>query len=270
MPNEMARQLGVTGLKLRNWLRAKKAAGHPLLVGHQYRHRWEFTRDDADHLMREFQAERSPGGGHRSRAPRATPSAAQSQSQARPTSRPERYKRSAAGHRVVEERMGKTVETLADLLRPGLSAVVVGINPAPKSVAAGHYYQGASGQRFFARLARVGLLPDGEGFEDDRAFAAGIGFTDVVKRPTPSAGDLRPGELEHGRQIMEAKLAALEVPLIIFTFKGAATALLGRFDGHGSLGRRRLAGAKIFVMPGPMENRARVDAALAQLKRLTR
>jgi TDG/mug DNA glycosylase family protein len=101
--------------------------------------------------------------------------------------------------------MGKKVETLADLLRPGLRAVVVGINPTPKSVAAGHYYQGALGQGFFARLARFGLLSDGEGFEDDRAFAAGAGFTDMVKRPTPTAADLRPGELEHGRQIMEAK-----------------------------------------------------------------
>jgi len=69
---------------------------------------------------------------------------------------------------------------------------------------------------------------------------------------------------------MEAKLAALEVPLIIFTFKRAATTLLARFDGHGSLGRRRLAGSKIFVMPGPMEKRERVDVALAQLRRLLR
>jgi hypothetical protein len=34
--------------------------------------------------------------------------------------------------------MGEEVETLADLLRDGLRAVAVGINPAPKSVAAGH------------------------------------------------------------------------------------------------------------------------------------
>jgi hypothetical protein len=35
--------------------------------------------------------------------------------------------------------MGEKAETLADLLRPGLRAVVVGINPSPVSVAAGHY-----------------------------------------------------------------------------------------------------------------------------------
>jgi len=44
------------------------------------------------------------------------------------------------------------VETL-DLLRPSLRAVCVGINPAPKSVAAGHYYQ-----RLFGKFAGCGRL----------------------------------------------------------------------------------------------------------------
>ncbi len=36
--------------------------------------------------------------------------------------------------------MGQQVETLEDLLRPGLRAVCIGINPAPTSVGAGHYH----------------------------------------------------------------------------------------------------------------------------------
>ena len=44
VPNEIAKQLGVTGPQIRNWLRAEKAAGHPILAGHQYRQRWEFSR----------------------------------------------------------------------------------------------------------------------------------------------------------------------------------------------------------------------------------
>jgi hypothetical protein len=46
-------------------------------------------------------------------------------------------------HRVVIEWMRESIETLEDLLRPGLDAVCVGINPTPTSVAAGHYYQAA-------------------------------------------------------------------------------------------------------------------------------
>lgn len=56
-------------------------------------------------------------------------------------------------HRVIEEWRGVQVKTLEDLLRPGLRAVCVGINPAPDSVAAGHYYQGKLGQAFFQRAS---------------------------------------------------------------------------------------------------------------------
>lgn len=72
--------------------------------------------------------------------------------------------------------MGEAVETLADLLEPGLPAVCVGINPAPASVRAGHYYQGRLGQAFLARLRRARLLPiDAHGWDDDVAYSNGIG-----------------------------------------------------------------------------------------------
>jgi double-stranded uracil-DNA glycosylase len=156
--------------------------------------------------------------------------------------------------------------TLADLLRHGLRAVVVGINPSPVSVVAGHYYQGKYGKRFFARLARAGLLPRGEGFEDDRAFEVGIGFTDIVKRPTPNKSGVRPEELDHGRQLLEAKLAAFAIPRIVFAFKYAATPLLGSFEGHGPRPGRPLVAAEVFVMPGLMERGDRVEHALCQLR----
>ena len=44
-------------------------------------------------------------------------------------------------HRIVADWMGTTVETLADLMPASPRAVIVGVNPAPSSVAAGHYYQ---------------------------------------------------------------------------------------------------------------------------------
>jgi double-stranded uracil-DNA glycosylase len=170
------------------------------------------------------------------------------------------------GHRVTLEWMGEEVVTLADLLRPGLRAVVVGINPSLVSVAAGHYYQGRFGKRFFARLATAGLLPAGGGFEDDRAFAAGIGFTDVVKRPTARATGLRRGEVDYGRALLAEKLASLEVAKVLFTYKRAARALLGPFAGHGPLPGRPLSGAEVFVMPGPLERVDRVELTLDRLR----
>lgn len=129
--------------------------------------------------------------------------------------------------------MGEEVVTLADLLRTGLQGTVVGINPSPVSVAAGHYYQGQLGLRFFDALSTAGLLPPGPGFEDDRAYAAGLGFTDVVQRPTARETGLRPRELAHGRSLLEARLVEHAIPKVVFTYKTAARTLLGKFDGFG-------------------------------------
>ena len=63
-PNEIARTLGVTGLTFRNWLRAEKAARHPLLAAHEYRTRYRFTRQEAHQLIAEY---RASGGRGRAR-----------------------------------------------------------------------------------------------------------------------------------------------------------------------------------------------------------
>lgn len=168
-------------------------------------------------------------------------------------------------HRVVEEWRGAKVETLADLLRPGLRAVCVGINPAPRSVAAGHYYQGKLGQAFFVRLRQATLLPAGEGWEDDLALEAGIGFTDIVKRPTPTAKEISRDELRYGGPLLIAKLEGVQPEVVLFTFKKTATILFGPFPGFGFVGKS-IAGADVFVMPGPYERTERVAAALAELR----
>ena len=81
-----------------------------------------------------------------------------------------------------------------------------------------------------------------------------MGFSGVVKRPSKIAAEVLPSELTYGRAILEEKLNEIGTPLVIFTFKKAAIALLGIFPGHGLLSRTwRLAGARVFVMPGIYE-----------------
>lgn len=162
--------------------------------------------------------------------------------------------------------MGKPVETLEDLLRPGLRAVCVGINPSPASVQAGHYYQGRLGQAYFRRLEGAGVIPRGSGWEDDRAFAAGVGFTDIVKRPTARAAELRSDEYSHGLRALTEKLEDCRPDLIIFTFKKTATVVFGGFDGNGLIDRS-LAGAQVFVMPGPYAPATETAPALEALTR---
>jgi TDG/mug DNA glycosylase family protein len=174
--------------------------------------------------------------------------------------------RTEMSHRVIEEWRGAEVETLEDLLRPGLRAVVVGINPAPVSVAAGHYYQGRLGQAFFGRLRRAGLLGSGPGWEDDAAFTAGIGFTDIVKRPTTSASEIPADELDYGKAILLSKLEGVRPEIVVFTFKKTANVFFGAFAGYGFISKQ-LADGAVFVMPGPYERADRVDAALRALER---
>lgn len=161
--------------------------------------------------------------------------------------------------------MGQRVETLEDLLRPGLRAVCIGINPAPASVDAGHYYQGRLGQLFFRRLRSAGVLGNVPGFEDDLAFAAGVGFTDIIKRPTATAADLSAAEFAHGKQVLLEKLARFRPALAIFTFKKTAEVLFGPVRGNGFVPGIRLEGIEVFVMPGPYESSATLEPTMRAL-----
>jgi len=173
---------------------------------------------------------------------------------------------SEAGHAVTEGWMGESTETLADLLRPGLRAVCIGINPAPDSVRAGHYYQGNLGQRLFSRLSQTGAVPPGHGgWQDDEAFASGVGFTDIVKRPTARAADVRPEEYEHGQPLLEAKLERYRPAVAIFTFKATAKKLFGSFHGNGFVPGLHLAHSAVYVMPGPYESASTASPVLDEL-----
>lgn len=163
--------------------------------------------------------------------------------------------------------MGAEVETLADLLKPNLQAVCVGINPAPISVRAGHYYQGKLGQRVFQRLeaARV-IPPGGGGWADDWAFAHGVGFTDIVKRPTESEKEVKPAEYASGKSELLRKLEEYQPRLVIFTFKKVAQVLFGNFPGNGFVASLNLGESEVFVMPGPYEGSKTVAGTLASLR----
>jgi double-stranded uracil-DNA glycosylase len=174
-----------------------------------------------------------------------------------------------ASHRVVQDWMGRPEETLEDLLRPGLRAVCVGINPSRVSVEAGHYYQGRLGRLFLRRLREVRLLrEDAPGYEDDVLFAAGVGFTDLVKRATSRAQELHRNEFVHGRALLLTKLNEADVPLVIFTYKRTAEVLFGGFRGVGLLPGQDLLPGKAFVMPGPYAPRDQVEETLAALRGL--
>ena len=115
-------------------------------------------------------------------------------------------------------------ETLPDLLLPGLDVVFVGINPSVYSAECGRYFA-RPGNKFWPALsrsvlsarARSGLGVDVLTPEHDRLLQGfGIGFTDVVKRPTPSAADLKRSELRDGVAHLLEKLRAFAPRMACF------------------------------------------------------
>jgi double-stranded uracil-DNA glycosylase len=103
------------------------------------------------------------------------------------------------------------------------------------------------------------------GWQDDEAFAAGVGFTDIVKRPTEKASEIRPEEYQHGQPLLEAKLEKFRPQLIIFTFKETAKRLFGNFAGNGFVLGLQLGGSDVFVMPGPYESGNTANETLSGL-----
>lgn len=86
------------------------------------------------------------------------------------------------------------MKTLPDFVGKNMRILSVGLNPSPPSVRAGYYFAGR-GNRFWPALNCSGLA--GRVLEPGHAACRyllevrQLGHTDVVKRPTRGAGDLR-------------------------------------------------------------------------------
>lgn len=149
--------------------------------------------------------------------------------------------------------------SLPDIIPKSGGILLVGINPSPVSVRAGHYYQGRLGKRLWARLARLGLLRNADLGAEDEAFARmGNGLTDIVKRPTPSAKDLNEQELAQGAVALREKIRSWKPRLILFSFREPAIRLIGRSARPGRCGE--IEGVPAFLLSGPYAPSSEADA----------
>jgi G:T/U-mismatch repair DNA glycosylase len=96
-----------------------------------------------------------------------------------------------------------------------------------------------------------------------------VGFTDIVKRPSANATELRPEEFDYGRDLLVAKIESARPGLALFTFKKTAVVLFGPIPGNGLIPGLELGGAPVFVMPGPYAPGDEVRGKLRELARLT-
>ena len=162
---------------------------------------------------------------------------------------------------------GEARDTLPDLPPEPGGVLVVGINPAPVSVAAGHYYQGRLGRRLWRRLETLGLLHDPlPGAEDEAFTAAGHGLTDLVKRSTVSSDLLSASELAEGAAALREKIRGWRPGLVLFAFRTPAAELFGPDLTPGPIGE--IEGVPAFLLSGPYAARADRDRVDRELRGL--
>jgi TDG/mug DNA glycosylase family protein len=154
--------------------------------------------------------------------------------------------------------------TLEDSIAEGLDVVFVGINPAIYSVERGRYFARRA-NKFWPCLSRSVLSRRAReafdvavlGPEHDRALLEhGIGFTDVVKRPTAKASDLDPAELAAGVPFLLEKIRRFRPRVACFhgvTGYRHVHRAMGLESKRISLGLQDLSigETRVFLVPNP-------------------
>lgn len=156
------------------------------------------------------------------------------------------------------------METLPDYLRPGLAIILIGLNPSTRSVQAGHYFANPR-NRFWPAVSAADLVGRPVGPDDDASLLAdGIGFTDVVKRPTGQASGLTAADYRRDAPVLREKLLRHAPRIACFHGLTAYRAYLRHGEGiknpgNLELGRQHLVigASRVFVLPNPSPANAR-------------
>ncbi|MCH7569750.1 MAG: mismatch-specific DNA-glycosylase [Deltaproteobacteria bacterium] len=152
---------------------------------------------------------------------------------------------------------------LPDYLARGLKLLFVGINPGFVSSSAGHYYANPRNS-FWRLLHEAGLTSDLLGPEEDaRMPALGYGLTDMVKRPSRGAGDLKTAEFVAGRKRLTRLVRQFKPRAVCFNSKTAFEGYFGKGSCR-SIGPQEvsLVSAPVFVLPSTSPANAAVPLAV--------
>ena len=148
------------------------------------------------------------------------------------------------------------MNTLPDYLREGLDIVLVGLNPSEYSVREGHYFANPR-NRFWTAFNRSGLISQEIPMELDHTLIDhGIGFTDVVKRPSRQASGLRAQDYRRWAPVLKEKLERYQPLIACFHGLMAYSIYLRYAEGikdKPKLGPQAhsIGGSQVFVVPNP-------------------
>ncbi len=146
--------------------------------------------------------------------------------------------------------------TLPDYLEEGLDIVFVGLNPSVYSVEVGHYFANPR-NRFWAAFNRSTLADREVTPEDDGSLLReGIGFTDVVKRPTRQGSGLKTADYREWSPVLRDKLIKYGPRVASFHGMMGYRAFLKHAYGVEEpldlgLQERMIGQSSVFVVPNP-------------------
>lgn len=151
------------------------------------------------------------------------------------------------------------METLPDYLRHDLTIVSIGLNPSIPSVEAGYYFANPR-NRFWkalngSRLVHAKLEPGVEAIE--KLFEKyNIGFTDLVKKPTRSAKELRVADYREGAPQLKEKILEYRPRIAWFHGKTAYRNYLKYAEGVDAdipwgMQKRPIGKSGVYVTPNP-------------------
>jgi TDG/mug DNA glycosylase family protein len=147
----------------------------------------------------------------------------------------------------------------------------VGINPGVRSALTGHHFAGYS-NRFWKLLYESGIVPEPITSRDDaRLLSWGFGITNLVARPSPGIGDLRPQDYVAGWTILRRKIRRYRPALVALVGVTLYRVILPLVDAAAPTSRRRapalglqplvIDGARVFVLPNPSGRNANFSYA---------
>ena len=112
-----------------------------------------------------------------------------------------------------------------------MKMLIIAKTPAPKSVNAGHYFQGKQGKMFWNMLKKYNLLtvPPNQ-FEDDELLNHGYGITDIVKKPHEYANEPTGEEYRVGAKRIVTLIGRLRPEIVMFVYKKVLDNIIRELD----------------------------------------
>src|SRR3954454_10308169 len=159
--------------------------------------------------------------------------------------------------------MGRSQATggavLGPLVPPGLTLLLVGINPSLRSEEGGHEFA-RPGDRFWAALHAPGITPRRLRPEEDaELLGLGIGVTNIAARATRAASELSGAELREGAHALDRLVAAIAPRLVAVVGITAYRIAFGRKDAAFGRQEETIGGRPVWVLPNPSGLNAHVQ-----------